>query len=52
MSLRRPPEGDWIGLDAITYAGGHGIGLSDTALHDERGMIGRGTQSLLVAERP
>jgi hypothetical protein len=51
VSLRRPPEGEWIGLDAVTYAGEHGIGLSDTLLHDVRGMIGRGTQSLLVAER-
>jgi len=51
VNLRRLPEGDWICLDAVTYADRHGIGLSDTALHDERGMIGRATQALLIAER-
>ncbi len=51
VNLRRLPEGEWICLDAVTYPEGSGIGLSDTALHDERGMIGRATQALLVAER-
>lgn len=51
VSLRRLPEGEWVGLDAVTYASERGIGLSDTLLRDERGMVGRGTQSLLVAER-
>lgn len=52
VSLRRLPEGAWVGLDSVTYAESHGIGLSDTSLHDERGMIGRSTQTLLIAERP
>ena len=52
VNLRRLPEGDWVCLDAVTYADGHGIGLSDTLLRDERGMIGRATQALLVAPRP
>ena len=51
LALRRLPEGEWVALDAITYAEPSGIGLSDTALRDERGMIGRVTQSLLVAPR-
>lgn len=51
VSLRRLPEGDWICLDAVTYAERNGIGLSDTVLHDRAGMVARGTQSLLVAER-
>ncbi len=51
VNLRRLPEGEWVGLDAVTYPERSGIGLSDTALHDERGMIGRATQALLVAER-
>jgi Thioesterase-like superfamily len=51
VNLRRLPEGEWVCLDAVTYAERHGIGMSDTALHDERGMIGRATQALLVAER-
>jgi hypothetical protein len=28
------------------------VGLSDTALFDERGPIGRATQTLLIADRP
>ena len=51
VNLRRLPEGDWVCLDAVTYPETSGIGLSDSALHDERGMFGRATQSLLVAER-
>ena len=52
VALRRLPEGEWVGLDAISYAEPDGIGLSDTALYDEHGLVGRATQSLLVAERP
>jgi Thioesterase-like superfamily len=51
VNLRRLPEGEWVCLDAVSYADRHGVGLSDTALHDERGMIGRATQALLIAER-
>jgi hypothetical protein len=51
VNLRRLPEGEWVCLDAVTYPGGNGIGLSDTVLHDVTGMIGRATQALLVAER-
>ena len=51
VALRRLPSGDWVCLDAITYAEPDGVGLSDTALLDERGLIGRATQSLLVRER-
>jgi Thioesterase-like superfamily len=51
VNLRRLPEGEWVCLDAVTYADRHGIGMSDTVLHDERGMIGRATQALLIADR-
>ncbi|MEX1142353.1 MAG: thioesterase family protein [Thermoleophilaceae bacterium] len=51
VSLRRLPRGDWICLDSVTYPGHHGVGLSDTVLHDRDGMVARGTQSLLVYER-
>jgi len=52
VALRRPPSGDWVCLDCVTHAEPDGVGLTDTALHDERGPIGRATQSLLIAERP
>jgi Thioesterase-like superfamily len=51
VSLRRLPQGEWVCLDAVTYAGTNGVGLSDSVLHDRGGMFGRATQALLVAER-
>jgi hypothetical protein len=49
--LHRYPAGEWVALDAHTTLGGGGIGVADTALSDERGPIGRGVQSLFIAER-
>lgn len=51
VSLRRPQTGEWVGLEATTYVEDDGTGLSDTMLRDERGMIGRASQSLLVGPR-
>ncbi len=49
VHVLRPPEGDWVCLDAVTYV--QGLGMSDTALWDERGRIGRAAQTLLVRPR-
>jgi hypothetical protein len=49
VHLLRPPDGDWVCLDAVTHV--DGLGLSDTALWDERGRIGRAAQTLLVRRR-
>jgi hypothetical protein len=51
VNVRRLPEGEWVGLDAVTYADRHGVGMSDSRLHDERGMVGRATQALLITSR-
>jgi acyl-Coa thioesterase superfamily protein/acyl-CoA thioesterase superfamily protein len=51
IHLARPPEGEWVCLEAVTIPERTGVGLTDTALHDERGPIGRAAQTLLVAER-
>lgn len=51
VHLARHPEGDWVGLDAVTTALPTGVGLTETTLHDERGPIGRAAQTLLVAAR-
>jgi acyl-coenzyme A thioesterase PaaI-like protein len=48
--LHRYPAGEWVALDAHTTLGG-GIGVADTVLSDEIGPIGRGVQSLFIAER-
>lgn len=52
VHLLRYPAGEWVCLHAATAIDGAGIGLADTALHDERGQIGRSAQSLLVGPRP
>jgi hypothetical protein len=51
VSLARDLEGEWVLLDAATRFGADGIGLSDTALSDARGLVGRGAQSLIVERR-
>ncbi|MFG2603321.1 thioesterase family protein [Streptomyces sp. NPDC048514] len=51
VSLHRHPEGEWVCLDARTMVDGAGIGLAESALHDEKGPIGRSTQSLYVTAR-
>jgi hypothetical protein len=49
VHLLRPPEGEWIGVDAVTRL--DGLGLAESVLYDERGRIGRGAQTLLVRRR-
>jgi len=52
LYVERLPRGEWVGLDAITRVGEAGIGVSDSALYDEHGRVGRAQQGLYVAERP
>jgi hypothetical protein len=51
VHMLRPAEGEWICLEAVTYADPGGVGLSDTVLWDERGRLGRAAQTLLVRRR-
>lgn len=51
VHLHRMPATEWVCLDAITVPEPSGIGLADTALHDEHGPIGRALQTLVVRER-
>ncbi|MEX2196610.1 MAG: thioesterase family protein [Thermoleophilaceae bacterium] len=51
VHLHRLPAGEWVCLDAVTLPEDHGVGMSDTALWDERGRLGRAVQSLFVAQR-
>lgn len=50
VHVLRPPRGDWVCLDSVTHV--DGIGMTDTALWDEHGRIGRAVQTLLVRARP
>ncbi|MFO7191816.1 thioesterase family protein [Thermocrispum sp.] len=47
----RPPQGEWIGLDAATTIGPHGVGCANSVLHDLEGPVGTGAQALMVRER-
>jgi acyl-Coa thioesterase superfamily protein/acyl-CoA thioesterase superfamily protein len=48
VSLHRLPDGEWIGLEAVTTLEPHGIGLTRTGLYDTLGPIGVGLQGLVV----
>jgi hypothetical protein len=50
VSLHRLPDGEWIGLDAVTTLEPHGVGLTRTSLYDMRGAIGEGLQALLAGQ--
>jgi Thioesterase-like superfamily len=49
VHVMREPDGEWVGLDAVTHV--DGLGLADTALWDENGRLGRAVQTLLVRSR-
>ncbi|MEV7614507.1 thioesterase family protein [Streptomyces sp. NPDC089799] len=51
VHLHRHPVGEWVCVQARTSVDPAGIGLADSRLHDEKGPIGRGAQSLYVAPR-
>jgi len=51
VHLVREPAGEWVQLDAVTYVGPHGVGLSESVLYDETGRLGRAAQTLLVRRR-
>jgi hypothetical protein len=51
LYVHRLPEGEWVGLDAVTWAGNHGVGVAEAALYDERGRFGRSVQGLLLDGR-
>jgi hypothetical protein len=50
INLLRKPVGEWICLEARTWLGDQGGGLAESALYDERGLVGRATQNLAVRE--
>jgi Thioesterase-like superfamily len=51
LYLDRAPAGEWVAVAARTTIRTDGSGLTDSALHDERGPIGRALQALYVAPR-
>jgi hypothetical protein len=51
VHLSRPLVGDWVLLDATTRYEESGTALAASSLWDERGRVGRGAQTLVVAPR-
>jgi hypothetical protein len=51
IHLERPPEGEWMAMDAATRLGPAGAGLCTSVLSDERGRVGMSTQTLRVARQ-
>lgn len=50
VHLARAPVGEWIALDARSHYSPDGRGLSDSALFDTEGFLGRTNQTLYVDE--
>lgn len=48
VHFTRPPEGEWICLDARTTIEQGGPGLAESVISDQRGPVARGHQSLLI----
>jgi hypothetical protein len=48
VHVHRHPVGEWVCLESGAWAQPHGVGMAESRLHDENGVIGRGVQSLLV----
>lgn len=51
VNLARPPVGEWVALDGESIWHGGGRGVATSHLFDERGPIGRATQTLFL-DRP
>jgi len=48
VHVHRHPAGEWVCLESGAWAQPLGVGMAETRLHDEQGVIGRGVQSLIV----
>ena len=51
VHLRRPLEGEWLGIAARSIPEAAGVGLVQGKLFDRRGELGRSAQSLVVRAR-
>ena len=51
VHLLRPPVGEWVCVDARTTLGPGSVGLAVSTVHDEKGLVARSAQALLVAPR-
>ncbi len=49
--IEREPTSDWLGFGVRSSAGPDGTGLSESAIRDRHGSVGRSGQLLVVAQR-
>ena len=47
----RPLDGEWLFMDATTSSAGNGTALAESRISDERGLVARSLQSLVVEPR-
>lgn len=52
VHVLRPPVGEWVCLDAETTLASGSVGLATSSVYDERGLVARTAQALLIARRP
>jgi hypothetical protein len=52
IHLARPFAGEWLLMQATTQLGTHGSALARSTLSDERGLLGAGLQTLVLAPIP
>ena len=48
IHVHRHPRDEWVCLESGAWAESHGVGMAETRLHDEHGVLGRSVQTLLV----
>ena len=51
VSMTREPEGEWVGMRAITSLASDGVGTTRARIFDSRGTVGRALQTLFVEKR-
>ena len=51
VHVLRPPAGEWVCVDAETTLGSGSVGVATSSVYDERGLVARSGQALLVAKR-
>lgn len=51
LHVARRPVGEWVGIDAVTHLTSEGIGMSEAALFDIDGQVGRVSMALVIDRR-
>ena len=49
VHVLRRPVGEWLCLDAETRLSSGSVGLATSSVYDEKGLVARSAQALLVA---